>query len=105
MILTSAFYLNLFKIVSQLLSSFDFKNYHFSSLPQNIISMRFLHVIFFCEDIASGCTGHTEFAMLNVSKTSLIHAKEIITAQSNQVGDLKSPFSTHKRLTKLQTVI
>jgi hypothetical protein len=37
----------------------------------------------FCEGTASGWFGHTEFAMLNESKTSLTHAKETVTAQGN----------------------
>lgn len=46
-------------------------------------------VFFSYEGIASDCIGHTEFAMLNESKTSLSHAKETFIAQSNQVGGLK----------------
>ena len=49
-----------------------------------MISIKLLHgIFFFCEGSSSGWFGHTEFAMLNESKTSLTHAKETVTAQRN----------------------
>lgn len=43
---SSFFDLNLVKTVSQLFSSFDFKNYNSASLMQSMISIKLLHGIF-----------------------------------------------------------
>lgn len=85
--MNSSFDLKLFKTVSQLLSSFSFKNYQSACLLQSMISIRLLPGIFFCEGIISGCIGHTDFVMLNAGKTSLAHAKGASHHSSEQSSE------------------